>query len=444
MSSALRLAFTASLPLRPFSPTAVTPCSTRPTVALPAACPRATISPPRQDPKSRRAAKSRNGKRVPTFRKLQQRHRTGPVAFRKEREQHNADQQREAGHIPNDVASSDGGIGVRPSSRSRRFTRAKADAIPLRDLIVGQRMDGVVRNTVRHGAYVDIGSTRDGLVHIRDMSVEFVHDVDDLLRTGDKVAVWIKYIDPVQNVLGLTMLRPALGFNGRVSVEEVKAGKRYEGVVQRVTNYGAYVDIGTERMGFLHVSALWGSNPGETLEYLRIWQKVNVEVEAVDLGKRYIRLMGRGVGGAPLSQDKAVGERFTIAKQGRRGNLHAQKRAVALAVQRFGDELVEDEEEDDGFVQADNETVDEASSSFDHSSDSLAEEATASDDEGDEYSDDEDVDSGEFDFAEEMGVTTTDDLKVAQMIDDETEFVGLDSAELKRLKEQLEEAEQSK
>ena len=42
---------------------------------------------------------------------------------------------------------------------------------------------------VQKRAYVGVGAVRDGLVYVRDMAIDFVHDPSDLVRTGDSVTV---------------------------------------------------------------------------------------------------------------------------------------------------------------------------------------------------------------------------------------------------------------
>lgn len=230
-----------------------------------------------EDEAKSRAVRSR---RVPAFKKLQRKHHRGPSEHRRAAEE-----------------------------RARRPQRTLLrDGVALRELAVGTELPGVVQNLVRHGAYVDVGAVTDGLVHIRDMAVEFVHSPKDVLRSGDDVTVWVKYVNPVTNVLGLSMVNPNMGFEGRLKVSEVDIGKRYEGFVERVTNYGAYVDIGAERLGFLHVAALWGRRPRETLDFLRIGQPIWVHVDDVDEIRSHIKLRARGKGHHELRKDGPVGE----------------------------------------------------------------------------------------------------------------------------------------
>ncbi len=257
----------------------------------------AAAPPPSLPPPS---VKRKSGTRTPTFRKLQRKQRAGPREFRQRLEQEKEDAaQDEAAALAAKKAK-------REMKRARRARRK--EAIPLSELKVGAEMTGVVQNLVRHGAYVDVGAKRDGLVHVRDMSIDFVHAPQDIVREGDEVTVWVKYVDTVSNVLGLSM-RPELpvaGPKARTKISDIVIGKRYEGHVARVTNYGAYVDIGAERHGFLHSSCLWGRRPRETLDELRLGRPIWVVVEDVDEIRSHIKLNARGRAHVPLDGDGKV------------------------------------------------------------------------------------------------------------------------------------------
>ncbi len=242
---------------------------------------------------------SKPGTRTPTFRKLQRRHQEGPRSFREssQRAQELAD-----------LASrrKEAEVQARRERAQERLRLRAENARPLTELKVGEQLDGRVNNLVRHGAYVDVGSTRDGLVHVRDMAVQFLHRPEDLVAPGDSVSVWVKYVNPSTNTLGLTMRRPLQIGVERTKLADLEQGKRYKGIVERVTNFGAYVDIGAERPAFLHVRNLWGRRPRDTLEEFVLGQEVWVALLKVDKVKSYLTVSARGVGMMPLDKDGKV------------------------------------------------------------------------------------------------------------------------------------------
>lgn len=83
-------------------------------------------------------------------------------------------------------------------------TKAKK-AVTMESLKVGDILDGMVRNVVAFGAFVDVGLKNDGLVHISELADSFVKNPMDIVQVGDKVRVRITNIDLEKNKLQLSM-----------------------------------------------------------------------------------------------------------------------------------------------------------------------------------------------------------------------------------------------
>lgn len=81
------------------------------------------------------------------------------------------------------------------------------DVLKMDDLREGMQLQGTVRNVVDFGAFVDIGVKEDGLVHISELSDQFVEHPKDVVQVGDIVTVWIKSIDLNRSRIGLTMVQ---------------------------------------------------------------------------------------------------------------------------------------------------------------------------------------------------------------------------------------------
>ncbi|KXS45663.1 MAG: uncharacterized protein AWU54_236 [Candidatus Frackibacter sp. T328-2] len=81
----------------------------------------------------------------------------------------------------------------------------KQEVTSLEDLKVDMVLKGTVRNVVDFGAFVDIGIKDDGLVHISELSSEYVEDPLEIVRVGDIVQVKILDIDAERKRIALTM-----------------------------------------------------------------------------------------------------------------------------------------------------------------------------------------------------------------------------------------------
>jgi uncharacterized protein len=81
----------------------------------------------------------------------------------------------------------------------------RSDILDMNDLEVGMVLDGVVRNVIDFGAFVDIGVHQDGLVHVSEICKKFIKHPSEALAVGDKVRVKIKTVDKKKGRIGLTM-----------------------------------------------------------------------------------------------------------------------------------------------------------------------------------------------------------------------------------------------
>ena len=81
----------------------------------------------------------------------------------------------------------------------------RSDILDMNDLQVGMVLDGVVRNVIDFGAFVDIGVHQDGLVHVSEICKKFIKHPSEALSVGDHVKVKIKSIDKNKGRIGLTM-----------------------------------------------------------------------------------------------------------------------------------------------------------------------------------------------------------------------------------------------
>lgn len=155
----------------------------------------------------------------------------------------------------------------------------------LEDLKQKMKLTGTVKKVELFGAFVDVGVGRDGLVHISAMSAKPITRVEDVAKEGDTVTVWVRRVDPQAGRIDLTMIEP-LGLDW----DEIKSGQTYKGKVVKIERFGAFVDIGAERPGLIHISELASYRVEEVTEIVKMGQEVEVKVIGVDTRKRQIKL----------------------------------------------------------------------------------------------------------------------------------------------------------
>lgn len=83
----------------------------------------------------------------------------------------------------------------------------KHDILDIKDLKIGDTLNGTVHNVTPFGAFVDIGLHDDGLIHISKMSKDFVKDPGDILSVGEIIEVYVDSIDLAKKRIGLSLIK---------------------------------------------------------------------------------------------------------------------------------------------------------------------------------------------------------------------------------------------
>jgi ribosomal protein S1 len=155
----------------------------------------------------------------------------------------------------------------------------------LADLQPKMKFEGEVIRVELFGAFIDIGAEKDGLVHISQISESQVNRVADVLQEGDTVTVWVNNVDPKQGRLGLTMIEPPEHTISELQPEQVVTGK-----VTKLAPYGAFVDIGAERDGLVHISEMADGRIERPSEVVQEGDEIQVRVVKVNRKRRRIEL----------------------------------------------------------------------------------------------------------------------------------------------------------
>ena len=151
-----------------------------------------------------------------------------------------------------------------------------------------QKYEGKVMKTSLQGAIVDIGENLPGFLHISQVVDSAnpnaaVINLEDVLKVGDTLNVWVKRI--LKDRVELTMKEPL-----ELEWREIKPDMVLHGKVVRVENFGAFVEIGAERPGLVHVSELSHNYVRVPSEVVKVGDEVDVKVLEVDKRKKQIKL----------------------------------------------------------------------------------------------------------------------------------------------------------
>ena len=82
----------------------------------------------------------------------------------------------------------------------------KSDILDIKDLHIGDKLQGTVRNVVDFGLFIDIGLHNDGLAHISKLSKDFIKHPSDLFSVGDIVDCYVDDISVEKEKVSLSLL----------------------------------------------------------------------------------------------------------------------------------------------------------------------------------------------------------------------------------------------
>jgi predicted RNA-binding protein with RPS1 domain len=181
---------------------------------------------------------------------------------------------------------------AKKSSGRKKFTKKitnKKLRLPLRSLKLGSKIDGVVKEIVPFGAFIQtkykISGNGLALIHKSQIQNEIVKDVKDHFKVGQKIEARVIAIDHEKNEVALSTRPKRLP---RKPLGEVEIGQEYTGRVKQIMDYGAFIDFGCVRDALLHISRLSMDKVDDIGNYLEVGQEVNFHIIDVDAEKKSI------------------------------------------------------------------------------------------------------------------------------------------------------------
>lgn len=161
----------------------------------------------------------------------------------------------------------------------------------------GDVIEGTVQRLTDFGAFIDIGGA-DGLVHISELSFTHVNHPSDVVNEGDRVKVRVLRVDPDAGRISLS-IKAALPEPWEEHASEYRAGDVVQGVVKRVVDFGAFVELQPGLEGLVHVSQISNEHVAHASDVLEPGQEVTVRVLSVEPDRRRISLSMREPSAAP-------------------------------------------------------------------------------------------------------------------------------------------------
>ena len=178
-------------------------------------------------------------------------------------------------------------------------TPETAQAAELGEIKRKTHFTGTVIKTTLAGAVVDIGLETPAVVHISQLQADPVNRVEDVVQPGQQVDVWVHRVVPKKNRIELTMIKP-LDLDWR----DIQPDMVVKGKVTRLEKFGAFVDIGAERPGLVHISEMTHDYIKTVGDVVKEGDEIEVKVLNVDKRKRQIKLSMKALEEPPVKEVK--------------------------------------------------------------------------------------------------------------------------------------------
>ena len=157
------------------------------------------------------------------------------------------------------------------------------------DLKEGDIVSGRVRSFAAYGAFIDLGGI-DGLLHVSDIAWTRIASPENVLSAGQELELKVLKVDPAGRriSLGLKQLQPEPWDRAG---DKYKAGQRVTGVVTRLLDFGAFVELEPGIEGMIHVSEMsWVKKVRKPSDILKVGDTVEAVILSVSPAERRISL----------------------------------------------------------------------------------------------------------------------------------------------------------
>lgn len=169
----------------------------------------------------------------------------------------------------------------------------------IEELEEGKTYTGRVTSLADFGAFVNINGA-DGLVHLSELSWDRIQHPKEILEVGQEVQVKVINIDREKRRIGLSM-RALQSDPWQERVEKFSVGQLVEGVITRLTKFGAFARLEGDIEGLIHISELSENRVEHPKEVLKEGEVKTLRVIRIDTDQHRIGLSLRKVDSAAFA-----------------------------------------------------------------------------------------------------------------------------------------------
>jgi small subunit ribosomal protein S1 len=163
-----------------------------------------------------------------------------------------------------------------------------------RNYPIGARVAGKVRNLTAYGAFIELEEGIDGMVHVSDMSwTRKINQPSEFVKKGDEVDAIVLDVDVAGQRISLGIKQLTDDPWSRIE-DFFKVGDIVEGEVNKITNYGAFIQLPNDIDGLVHISQISEDRVEKVKDVINVGEKVTARVIKIDRDERRIGLSIKG------------------------------------------------------------------------------------------------------------------------------------------------------
>lgn len=162
---------------------------------------------------------------------------------------------------------------------SERAVRASEIKAKIDKYKVGDKIRGKITGIVDFGLFVNLDPQVEGLVHISEISWSRVADLSRLFKVGEEVEALIISIDDGRISLSLKRLLPDPWVSAAANF---KVGDKVSGEITKITPFGAFVSLGEEIDGLVHVSELSRTRVTDPNQVVELGKSYNFRIISIE------------------------------------------------------------------------------------------------------------------------------------------------------------------
>jgi len=174
----------------------------------------------------------------------------------------------------------------------KQLTEHPWDSLP-ETIEIGTKIKGVIVNVADYGAFLEIQSGVEGLIHVSEMSwSQHLRNPSDFLEVGAKLEAVVLTIDREERKmsLGIKQLSEDPWTKADV-VKKYAIGTEHKGVVRNLTNFGLFIELEEGIDGLVHVSDLsWTKKIKHPSEFVAVGEELAIQVLELDIENRRLAL----------------------------------------------------------------------------------------------------------------------------------------------------------